>query len=132
MKTYHGSCHCGALRFEADIDLSRGTLRCNCSICSKLRFWSAIVQPEAFRLLAGEADLTCYQYNTGINKHPFCRHCGAHAFGTGTSSRWGDFYAVNVGCLDDASIEELANAPITYLDGRNDNWDTPPAQTGII
>jgi hypothetical protein len=128
MKIYQGSCHCGAVRFEADIDLSRGTLRCNCSICSKLRFWPAIVKPQAFRLLSGEADLTLYQYNTGINQHPFCRHCGVHAFGTGTSPRWGDFYAVNVGCLDDASVDELANAPITYLDGRNDNWHTPPAE----
>ncbi|MBB3221929.1 GFA family protein [Pseudoduganella umbonata] len=128
MKTYHGSCHCGVVRFEADIDLGQGTLRCNCSICAKARFWPAIVQPHAFRLLAGAAALTEYRFHTKRDQHLFCRHCGVRPFVNGHSPRWGEFVAVNVACLDDATAEELANAPITYLDGRNDNWDTPPLQ----
>ena len=129
MKTYQGSCHCGAVRFEADIDLSRGTLRCNCTYCLKIRCWATIVKPEAFRLLAGEADLTDYQFGPKNEHHFFCRHCGVRSFGIGNSPRWGKFYGVSVSCLDDASSAELANAPVTFVDGRNDNWTAAPAET---
>jgi hypothetical protein len=128
IKTYHGSCHCGVVRFEADIDLSLGTLRCNCSVCTKIRFWPAIVKPDSFRLLSGQSELTLYQYGTKTNQHPFCRHCGVRSFGIGSSPRWGEFYAVNVTCLDDVSVEELVNVPITYLDGLNDNWEAVPVE----
>ena len=131
-KTYQGSCHCGALRFAADIDLARGTLRCNCSICAKLRFWPAIVAPAAFRLLAGAAILADYQFLARRDHHFFCPHCGVHAFGTGTSPRWGAFYAVNLACLDDATPAELAAAPVTWIDGKNDQWDSAPAFTAHL
>jgi hypothetical protein len=122
LKTYHGSCHCGVVRFEADIDLSQGSIRCNCSICAKARFWPAIVQPSAFRLVAGEGELTKYQFLTKTDEHLFCKHCGVRSFGIGRSPRWGEFYAVNV------TPDELVSIPITYLDGKNDNWETPPAE----
>lgn len=131
-KTYHGSCHCGAVRFEADIDLSAGTLRCNCSICAKARFWPAVVAPDDFRLLQGEAELVTYQFGAKRDGHFFCRHCGIRSFGTGNSPRWGAFYGVSVSCLDDATDEELAGAPITYLDGRDDKWDCAPAVTAHL
>ena len=125
LKTCHGSCHCGAVRFEADIDFAQSTYRCNCSICRRTRFWPAVVKPEGFRLLSGEAELTQYVFNTRKNHHYFCRRCGVRAFGVGTETPIGKMYGVNLGCLDDVSEEELARLAITYVDGRNDRFAAP-------
>lgn len=130
-KTYTGSCHCGAVRFEADIDLSETTYRCNCSICSRNRFWPAIVMPEAFRLLCGESELTKYLFNTMRNEHYFCRHCGVRPFGIGATPDGNRIYGVNVGCLENATPEELAAAPIRYVDGKHDSHSAP-AITGYL
>ena len=127
METYKGSCHCGAVRFEADLDLTQPSYRCNCSICRRTRFWPAIARAEGFRLLAGEADLVQYLFNTRKNQHYFCRHCGVRPFGIGTETPIGLMYGVNLGCLEGVSEETLAQIPIVYVDGMHDNWAHMPA-----
>ncbi|EPX61508.1 hypothetical protein D187_010127 [Cystobacter fuscus DSM 2262] len=127
--TYNGSCHCGGIRFQADINLGQGTTRCNCSICFKTRFWGAVVAPAAFRLLAGSEMLSTYRFGRKREQHPSCTVCGIRPFVIGDSPRRGTFYAVNVACLDCVDDAVLAEAPITYVDGRNDDWDAAPAET---
>ena len=125
LKTYSGSCHCGAVRFEADLDLSASTYRCNCSICRRNRYWAAIARPEGFRLLAGEGELTEYRFNTRKNQHFFCRHCGVRPFGVGNDTPIGTVIGVNVGCLEGLSEEALSQVPIVYVDGLHDRPHAP-------
>lgn len=129
-KVHHGSCHCGAVRFEADIDLAAGSGKCNCSICTKTRAWSAMVKPDELRVLAGEDALVDYQFGSFSMHHLFCRHCGVRPFGRGNIPEiGGEFRTVNLACLDDVTDEDLANISVRYSDGRNNNWMNAPAET---
>ena len=125
-----GSCHCGAVRFEAQIDLSLGTNKCNCSICTKIRNWNAIIQPSSFRLLTGVNDVSDYQFGRTSTRHVFCRHCGVHLFARGhVKEVGGDYVAVQLASLDDVDVQELIAAPVRYADGRHDNWAARPDET---
>jgi len=45
------------------------------------------------------------------------------------SAAGGDFVSINPACLDDLNPSVLAEAPVTYSDGRNNAWWNTPAET---
>lgn len=128
-RRYAGSCHCGAVRFECDLDLTAETSRCNCSVCRKARFWKAIAAEEAVDVLQGEDSLTEYRFGSHTIRHFFCSRCGIKPFGRGDIEGLGPFYAINLACLDNADDAELAAAPVKFEDGRNNDWASAPAET---
>ncbi len=128
-KTYHGSCHCGLVKFEADMDLAAGTGKCNCSICAKGRFWGAMIKPDSFRLVEGKQALSSYRFNTKSSQHQFCKICGVKPFVEGYIEEFGGaFYSINLACLDDISESELAELPVNFADGKSNNWWSAPAE----
>ena len=59
----------------------------------------------------------------------FCRTCGVRPFSRGYVEEIGGAYvSVMLSALDDAEPAELAQAPVNYCDGRNNNWWNAPAE----
>ena len=131
MKTYAGACHCGAVRFKAELDLSKGSNRCNCSICWKARAWFAFTPEDKLQLISGEDAMADYQWtppNRGApNLHyRFCKTCGVRAFAQGDNpALGGKFYAVAISTLENVDADEVA-ASVKYVDGRHDHYDRRP------
>ena len=98
MATWHGACHCGAVRFEIDTDFPELTT-CDCSICRRKNALMVKVHESAFRLLAGEEALREYRFHTMTALHFFCGTCGIYPFHRKRVTP--DFVGVNVFCLDD-------------------------------
>jgi hypothetical protein len=127
MKTHSGGCHCGAVRYQVDVDLAEPVSRCNCSFCTKTGGTGVVVKPSAFQLLSGEDKLTDYGREGVPIRHPFCRLCGIRTFNTGhLPELGGDYVAVHVNTLDHFDISELK---LLYWDGRHNNWEAGPRDT---
>ncbi|WP_298728679.1 GFA family protein [uncultured Ferrovibrio sp.] len=115
-KTYQGSCHCGAVRYEVTLSLDQPVVSCNCSICRRKGTLLSFVPAEAFKLLAGKDAVTDYQFNTRNIHHLFCATCGVTSFATGTAPNGARMVAINMRCLDDVDLKALT---ITEYDGRS-------------
>ena len=136
-KTYHGSCHCGGVRYECVLDLDEGLCKCNCSFCRRTRMLKTFSTREDFRLHSGENDLLTYRaadssWPEGDVDHYFCRNCGVRPFSRGYHETFmGHFYCINAGTLD-ISEEELDAAPIIYENGAADDHENPPRHTAYL
>lgn len=115
-----GGCHCGAVRFEAEVPEAVEVLDCNCSVCARTGFRHLIVPHGDFRLLSGEADLTSYRFGTGAANHLFCSICGVKSFYQPRSHP--DAWSVNLNAVDDTTGLSIT---FSAFDGRN--WEEAAA-----
>lgn len=113
--SYHGSCHCGAVRFQVEGEIDQ-VMDCNCSICSRKGALLWFVDGDAFRLETPDDALESYTFNKHHIRHRFCKRCGIHPFGQGTDPESGRaMVAINARCLDDV---DLSGLEVLSFDGR--------------
>ncbi len=117
-KTHHGSCICGQVQFEVDIDASKATM-CNCSVCQKLGARSINGKPAQLRVLSDESKHS--SWGSDFAKRYFCTSCGTYCYGRGDIPEiGGPFMSVNINTLDDLDPSEVT---LAHWDGRHDNWE---------
>lgn len=106
MTLYQGGCHCGAVRFEADIELGE-LATCNCSICGRSGAIMAFVPRTKAHYTAGEDCLTDYQFGKKSIHHAFCKICGIRCLANGPGEDGQQWSTVNVRCLDGIDVHTL-------------------------
>jgi len=115
-----GGCHCGAVRFAAQLpDPPVPALDCNCSVCRMTGFVHIIVPRGDFVLEQGGDELTSYRFGTAAAEHLFCRRCGIKSFYQPRSHP--DAWSVNATCLN-----EPVELIVDLFDG--ENWEQVKAQ----
>ena len=97
-----GSCHCGNVSYEAEIDPDKVNL-CNCTDCQMLTgtaFRVSVRAPRSgFRLLKGELTFYVKTADSGTRRrHCFCPTCGTPIYATADMDD-PPTYALRVGCL---------------------------------
>ena len=111
MKTYKGSCHCGFIKFEVDMNLDH-VRDCDCSICSMRGALNHRVKESQLRIFTALDALCLYEWNTKTAKDYFCPICGILPFRRPRAEA--DIWAVNVRCLDDVELDAI---PIKKVQG---------------
>ena len=96
-----GTCHCGRIAFEAEIDPSEVGI-CHCSDCQRLTGTAFRVSvgatAENFRILRGSPREYIKTADSGARRvQGFCSDCGTPIFATSANDRTA--YGLRVGCL---------------------------------
>ncbi len=131
-KLFHGSCHCGKIKFQANLDLVEGTGKCNCTFCRKNANWSIKVAPQDFELITGEESIAIYTSDPNKGHYVFCKQCGTLAYGVSKKTDWSEEGAsVKIASLDDMTVTEMASLKINYYNGKDNTWAPITDQTEI-
>lgn len=116
MTHYHGSCHCGAIKFSFESAAITSGLRCTCSMCARkgALMLNDFIPEDQLKVEAEEGALGLYQFGQKTARHLFCKHCGIYPFHE--TARKPGHYRINLGCVD--GIDPLA-LPVEVFDGKH-------------
>lgn len=112
----HGSCHCGNVKFECEINETKEVVSCNCSICSRKGWLLTFALDTDFKLISGHDSLKDYQFGKKSIHHEFCTNCGTNCFSTGLGHDGKKTRAINVRCLSNFDFKDYT---IKEYDGKS-------------
>ena len=100
----HGGCHCGAIRFEAEVNPDGASI-CHCTDCQALSATAFRVnvpaKAEDFRLLQGEPrEYVKVGDSGGRRAQAFCGNCGSQIYAASADGPR-DAYMLRVGVIDE-------------------------------
>jgi len=100
LKTYNGSCLCGAVRFAAG-GFSQHAAMCHCNMCKKFHgaAFGVLVLVEQINWLQGLESMSEYQADNGTVR-TFCKVCGS-SLGFRCSGAAADEIEIAVACFDE-------------------------------
>jgi len=97
----HGSCHCGSVHYEAEVDPEQTTI-CHCTDCQKLTGSayrvSVLANESSFRLVAGKPAIYVKVGDNGARRaQAFCPNCGSPLYTYAADDP--QVYGLRVGCI---------------------------------
>lgn len=114
MGHWRGSCHCGAVAFELEGEIT-DAIECNCSLCRRRGSLLAFFPRDALVVHAAVDALATYTFNRHAIRHRFCTTCGVAPFSEGTHPGTGAaMAALNLRCVADL---DLAAVSVQQVDG---------------
>lgn len=110
-ETYQGSCHCGKVKFEVDMDLDHVRV-CDCTLCRKRGALNHRVGDSDLRISTSLDELTLYRWHTRTARDYFCPTCGILPFRRPRTAP--EVWTVNVRCLEGVDLDSI---PIDHVYG---------------
>lgn len=119
-RTYHSSCHCGAVELEiTPVEPLETAQRCDCSYCRRRAAATISVKLQDLRVVNGAKYLTLYTFNTHTAKHRFCEICGIYMYHQRRSDP--SVYGVNLYTITGTDPKDFE--PLPWSDGINHESD---------
>lgn len=110
-KTFEGSCHCGAIRYEVTMPMPASGIAGNCSICSRSGALLTFVPASSVKFISGANHATDYQFGKHRIHHYFCPTCGVRSYSRGTGANGEEMFAINLRCIPEIDLSTVAVHP---------------------
>lgn len=130
-KMHNAACHCGAVKFRLRLTDGFNTIRrCTCSYCTMRGAIAVSAQLQDIEFIAGQDNLTLYQFNTRTAKHYFCKTCGIYTHHQRRSNP--SQFGVNVACIEGISPFDFPE--VVVMDGVSHPSDNSigPRVAGVL